>query len=100
MPAMWQRYMMSFSVSMWVAGIATAPILCRATMAYHHSTLLFSISITRSPFSMPMPWKKAAHWSVMFLNAPYVICFTSPWSLVHSNASFSGIISAQASMTS
>ena len=47
------RYMMSFFVSMWVAGITMAPILQRANMMTHHSYRRFRMSITGSFLPMP-----------------------------------------------
>ena len=85
---------------MWVAGIATAPILCNATMVNQNSYLFFKVSITLSPFLMPFLVKKFAILLLYFLTSEKVkVCFSSS-SFVQIKAIFSGSISAYLSITS
>ncbi len=47
------RYAISLALSIWVAGIATAPILWSPTIAIQKSYLPLRVSITASPFPTP-----------------------------------------------
>ena len=57
MSAALQRYTISFLVSKCVAGITTAPSLCKAMVQNQNSMRRFKISITMSPCPMPRLWK-------------------------------------------
>ena len=87
-------------MSWFVAGTATAPILCRAVMAHQNWACRLRMSRTRSPLRIPRDRKYDAAWSLSRAISPNVKVRCSPSSLHQRSARRSGDRAPSRSTTS
>ena len=94
------RYLMSFGVSMVGQGQSTAPSLMRAITKIHHSGIRGSMISTRSPFWTPYLIRILAAWLERFFKSLKEYFFSVPSWFTQIMASLFRSLSAHASITS